>query len=626
MRYVNGGTLHDLIQRGPLPPQMVLRYLSEIGEALDYAHERRVVHRDIKPRNVLLDQRGNPFLADFGLAKLLEGSGLTNSGVEMIGTPHYISPEQARGLPVDGRSDLYSLGVVTYQMLTGRVPYEADSTVGIVMKHIDAPVPDITLMGPELPPALNPVIRRALAKDPNERYPTACDLTDAVAEALGAAVLAGPVVSRTLEGSRPGRGSGLTTWRKLGILAEWARQRVSRRQGVGFESFTALFTRLFPTRGQRTLVWGTGLLALATVLSLASLLSSWRAAPAVLPTTGPPQATVSLPPPTATPNLALTATTEALLAATQAAQLPGPTQTQAATDAAPPATRPATLTAEPRVVWQADRMTLVYVPAGPFRLGSADDDGAALEDERPQVSVYLDAFWIDRMEVSVAQFQDFVIDTGYATDAERGCCAGEFAQPGGLVYAPAAQHVRSANWRLPQGSGAPEASAQHPVVQVSWNDATAYCEWTGRRLPTEVEWEKAARGAEGLIYPWGDDFDGRRLNYCDSNCSAAWHGATDDTFARTGPVGVFVTGASPYDVLDQAGNAWEWVHDFYDFRGWQHIPTANPPGLESGLAHVLRGGSWLDAPERVRAAARASAAPDSRSNIAGFRCAVSVLP
>ena len=237
MRYVNGGTLHDLIEHGPMPPATVLRYLTEIGEAIDYAHERRVVHRDIKPRNVLLDQQGNPFIADFGLAKLIESSGITNSGVEMIGTPHYMSPEQARGQPVDGRSDLYSLGVLLFEMLTGRVPFDGDSTVGIVMKHINATVPDVTESWPNLPPALNAVVARAMAKEPDDRYPTAHALTAAVAEALGAAVLAGPIVSNSLLPGKkrrawPAGGGSLTVWRKLGILAQWGgRWLIGRQSG-----------------------------------------------------------------------------------------------------------------------------------------------------------------------------------------------------------------------------------------------------------------------------------------------------------------------------------------------------------------------------------------------------------
>jgi formylglycine-generating enzyme required for sulfatase activity len=279
-----------------------------------------------------------------------------------------------------------------------------------------------------------------------------------------------------------------------------------------------------------------------------------------------------------------------------------------------------------RVVWDKDLMTLVYIPPGEFLFGAADTDPIAREDERPQMSVYLDGYWIDRSEVTVAQFQEFVSNTGYVTDAERGCCDGEYGEPGGLVYAPGPQYVGSANWRLPQGGGAQEASPRHPVVQVSWNDASAYCAWAGRRLPTEAEWEKAARGADGRLFPWGDDFDGQRLNFCDRNCTADWKVLADDAFPRTGPVGTFDRGASPYDVVDLAGNAWEWVSDFYDFRGHFRVPTANPTGLDEGVTHVLRGGSWLDTADRVRATSRHHNLPDARDNLSGFRCAVSTLP
>lgn len=536
-------------------------------------------------------------------------------------------------------------------MLTGRVPYEADSTVGIVMKHISAPVPDITTTWPELPEALNPVMRRALAKDPVERYQSAQELTTAVAEALGTSVLTGPILSRALDQSRSTRPSlfsrrgGLTLWRKLMLLARWLLRRLQPGADPVPERFGDLFQRLFPTRRQRNLVWGSLLVVLVATFSLASLLSGLAPWPAASPARTAPLSTADLLSATApatadgqaTASAALalagaTATAE-MAAATQAAQQAAASETAgaalnatAASVATAAAASPTPTAAATRVVWSADGMSLAYVPPGPFLFGSADGDGAASDDEKPQVQIEMDGYWIDRTEVTVEQFQIFVDATDYETDAERGCCDGLYADPGGFVYSPDPLYVHNASWRLPQGSGAPEALPRHPVVQVSWNDAIAYCTWAGRRLPTEAEWEKAARGATGLIYPWGDEFDGRRLNYCDLNCSAAWHGTIDDTFPRTGTAGVFATGASPYDVLDLSGNVWEWINDFYDFRGYAGVPTANPPGLGSGLTHVLRGGSWLDPLERVRAATRASAVPDARNNLSGFRCAVSNVP
>jgi formylglycine-generating enzyme required for sulfatase activity len=647
MRYVGGGTLHDLIQKGALPPQMALRYLTEIGEALDYAHSRKIVHRDIKPRNVLLDEQGNPFLTDFGLSKLLEAGSITSSGLEMIGTPHYMSPEQARGEPVDGRTDLYSLGVVLYQMLTGRVPFDADSTVGIIMKHIGAPVPSITAEMPDLPEALDPVIARAMAKGPDDRFQTAHELASAVAEALGTAVLAGRIVTRhplrnggsnVLRWWRQRTLEGVSFLRKVQVLLAWLLRNVRSHAAHG--SLGEAVRRLFPSRREQTALVGGGLvLATLVVVAAVSLMGTmaWAMRPERT-ATPPPRLTATRAPITsATLETSQARATSAPAAATATAAItpvpeaptatltpPAPTNTPSlpADTALPPGT--STLLPGSSLTWDRDLMQLLYVPAGEFTLGAADSDLQASEDERPALQVYLDAFWIDQTEVTVAQFDEFVKAIDYQTDAERGCCAGDYEKVGGIVFAPNSMFAPKANWKLPNGPGADMASPRDPVMQVSWKDATAYCAWAGRRLPTEAEWEKAARGTDARLYPWGNEADPSRLNFCDRNCQADWRMPGDDGFSRTAHSGAYPAGASPYGALDMAGNVREWVADFYgEFRGYFAIPTANPPGPDTGDTRVLRGGSWLDSLDRARTTARASDVPDARNNVTGFRCAAS---
>ncbi len=186
MPWVGGGSLADRIARGPLPVEEVVNTTRQIGGALDYAHRQGIIHRDLKPENVLLDSEGHALLADFGVAKLLEGSpaaaSLTATG-GLIGTPAYMSPEQAQGLPLDSRSDLYALGVVAFEMLTGKPPYDADTAMQIVMQQISAPVPSLTAVSPNASPALEDALRKALAKEPADRY----DTSMAFAQALDAA-------------------------------------------------------------------------------------------------------------------------------------------------------------------------------------------------------------------------------------------------------------------------------------------------------------------------------------------------------------------------------------------------------------------------------------------------------
>ena len=240
----------------------------------------------------------------------------------------------------------------------------------------------------------------------------------------------------------------------------------------------------------------------------------------------------------------------------------------------------------------ADGMVMVYVPAGEFLMGSSNADGEAGAQEKPQHPVYLDGYWIDRTEVTNAQYRKCV---------EAGACQEPGCWNNSDVNAP-----------------------DQPVVCVSWDEAQAYAAWVGGRLPTEAEWEKAARGTDGRIYPWGNKFDGTRLNYCDRNCESAWKDTSaDDGYALTAPVGSYPAGASPYGALDMVGNVSEWVADRYDAGYYARSPARNPQGPDSGDVRVSRGGAFYPEKWYVRCAARLGNPPDSRSNYSGFRLVAS---
>jgi formylglycine-generating enzyme required for sulfatase activity len=276
----------------------------------------------------------------------------------------------------------------------------------------------------------------------------------------------------------------------------------------------------------------------------------------------------------------------------------------------------------PKVVRGEDGAEMVLVPAGEFWMGSEPAETARaaevcrkggsteaqctqwLEREVPRHRVRLDAFHIDRLEVTNALFERFVRATGHRTLAEARGTGGRWEtrdRTGQAVQLP------GLSWRTPSPGGA-AAEPQHPVVQVTWADAQAYCRWAGKRLPTEAEWEKAARGPDGRRYPWGDDLDLRRAN-------AAY------TVKTTRPVGSYAAGASPYDVLDMAGNVAEWVADWYDQGYYATSPAANPAGPPTGTQRVMRGGSWVNASFTLRGAYRMLSTPDGRTDYMGFRCA-----
>jgi serine/threonine protein kinase len=186
MRYLEAGTLREKMEAGrPLPLNDIDRIFTQLAEALSYAHSFGIIHRDLKPANALIDSHGNIFLTDFGIAKLMESASprLTQTDA-IMGTPAYISPEQAQSQPVDQRSDIYSLGIILYEMVTGRVPFVADTPLAVLFKHISDPLPLPSLVKPDIPPAIEKVILKALAKDPKDRFSTADEFVAAWKRAL----------------------------------------------------------------------------------------------------------------------------------------------------------------------------------------------------------------------------------------------------------------------------------------------------------------------------------------------------------------------------------------------------------------------------------------------------------
>ena len=224
MRYLEAGTLKDRMEAGrPLPTQEIDRLFTQLADALSYAHGHGVIHRDLKPANALIDSQGNVFLTDFGIAKLLESASprLTQTDA-IMGTPAYISPEQAQGQPVDQRSDIYSLGIILYEMVTGSVPFVAETPLAVIFKHISDPLPPPSLVRPDIPKPIEKVILKALAKDPRDRFATAAEFVAAWKQALETREKVAEMVTvpppRTTTGAKTASRSGMPTVWIVGCL------------------------------------------------------------------------------------------------------------------------------------------------------------------------------------------------------------------------------------------------------------------------------------------------------------------------------------------------------------------------------------------------------------------------
>lgn len=577
MPYVPSGTLKNQLGK-PIPYQEAARLLAPIARALAYAHSEDIIHRDVKPSNILITQSGEPVLTDFGVAKLLEdaeGNTLTGAGMG-LGTPGYMAPEQWQGKAA-ASSDQYALGVIFYEMVTGNKPYSADTPPAIMLKQFNEPVPGIRFFLPDLPQQLELIILKMMAKDPQNRYP---DMNAVAAVLENTAVQQPSDLEKTL--------FSYTEIFSLAIDEQNNQQTIIENEiseaslyeefrtgleydpsntdsGMGKKTVTGN-KEPSPKRKSGLIKWGIAFAGLVGIgIIIFSFSQFWRnppssLAPSMAQNNAPSE--ISPPLPTKKPENMLTST--------------------------PRFTPTLTLGIGSTRISEIDGMEMVYVPAGDFIVKRIGENGKILSEEK----FTLENYWIDKYEISNEQFFNCV-DKGFCDPPKsiyNTFWVTSTPPPGGLsgYYMPISTLI-------PYFSKFSD-SPNRPVSRITFENAEKYCEWVERRLPTGIEWDKSIHGENGNIYPWGDDFIFGASNI-------------EGGYGQPAECGSYEMDKSIYGVYDLAGNVQEWVKagEQYYYKGGCYLTGRDE------LAQVLTKNYYY----------RLRSDPFS-SNTIGFRCAMDV--
>lgn len=620
MELLVGRSLRQLlVESGTVAPRRAYGIMRQACAALDAGHRNGIVHRDIKPDNIYLldthDDDDHVKILDFGIAKLadkaldtlsIEEQRLTNVGT-VIGTPHYMSPEQCQGEEADSRSDIYSLGVVLYEMLTGVVPFVAKTPTGVAIKHVTEQPRALRELNPALSPAVENVVLRALSKDATSRPQNAIELARDFDLALRSeANLEGSTV-RFSDSSeqKTVKPSVISEERATEIMQPAVNTGGQPRLETSRQSYDTVVspsatdtlgksaTESLPSAGTEVLIKSktTGEQKLGTVDLKTQVMEAPEPVAPAAPVAKEPAVKADKPP------------KQEIKAGKKDKTEPAKPVESAKAPASKPAT--ATKTAEPApaksrtpLLIGVGALLLILAVLGAWMLGGGDEtpqsqtatnstsqtattstspaassnqfpqastpEGMVLvingvlqvgrdggkENEAPPHVVTLKAFYIGKTEVTNEEYQAFVTQTGHA------------APP---------------SWN---GGTVPAGSEKLPVTDVSWEDANDFAKWAGKRLPTEEEWEYAARGSNSdNLYPWG-------TKWLDGAANVLKDGAELNQLST---VGQFAAGASPFGVLDLIGNAWEWTaSDYKAYPGG----TITPPAAGYKNLKVIRGGSF----------------------------------
>jgi len=569
MSYMPGGSLKDRIKNeAPFSKEAALTIIEQIAVGLEYSHKRHVIHRDLKPGNILFDEEGKAHISDLGFAKLLrsDASASMSTSGGIVGTPSYMAPEVWRGAKASPATDIYSLACILVEMITGVRLFDGESTPEVMLKHFEP------LQLPEsFPEEWKPVLEAALEKKPEDRID---NVKIFISELQSLTNLESSHQNAVSNFSKPRNQKAPS---KAQVVDESSREAGKHKPK---KVVTDSSSNNGPKSSNLLIVAGicVGIILVIAVISL--LLNSLQQN----------NQRVDTAPEVNSGNASQNSkNSQEDLPVTEVKTvdpvLPNQNQNISSEDtfiAAMPTSIPPTLTPEPisgsTKRRDTDGMEMVYVPEGYFTMGSWDGQ----DDEVPVREVYLDGYWIDKFEVTNGQYEKCV---------SAGVCA-----------KPAQTYSNTRNSYFGNSQ-----YADYPVIFIKWNDAQKYCHWVNADLPTEAQWEKAARGTDQRRYAWGDAKPtADRANSLNEY---------DDTLR----VGTFPAGVSPYGAYDMTGNVWEWTRDYFSLK-YDPNDTWNPLGVSGGDEKVMRGGSWLSIDNITRAANRNDRSPNYTDNTIGFRC------
>lgn len=638
MEYVPGMTLMKLIEtQGHLSIQETLFFLQEIVSALKVSHEQGIIHRDIKPGNILITESGHCKLTDFGLAKGVNSNSSISQKGNIVGTIFYMSPEQTMGSKnIDYRADYYSLGVTLFQMVTGKLPFPGRTPLQVIQQHLVSKVPSAKELNPEVTDGIEYLIFKMMEKKPENRFSSAKSILKAIDKCYNSqptflekyfsklilfvaiiliAIILGILgtVIYNYSNNQPKNNIQITINNTQNSIPKMPQQdktynKCKNNRYENKQPATISEQKDIPVQTTKlTLVITPNKIQLHPhdhYIFKVQAFDDWKNkvdfSPDWIPYGGQINEDGEFIAGDKEGKYILLVRDKKTLALAQATiEIIDPKHPKGwFGENMPKGMIKNNVLGE--YIWEKDHSIMMYIPEGEFFSGNNQGEN----DEKPANSIYLDGYYLDKFELTYKQYQLYCEENKIELHIQKN-------------------------------------QEDYPVVNISWTEANNYAKWVGKRLPSEAEWEKAARGGDQIpnwneqtlvplitntipkrSYPWGNQLPHNNNNgfFCNYVAYDDSSKCDEDGYAKTAPVGSFLAGQSPYGIQDMAGNVCEWCQDSYDSNFYKTRSNRNPISQNVGNEFVVRGGSWHHYSQSC-CTYRRSSQPNERFEYTGVRFA-----